>query len=338
MIHPLSAVRLHSQHHPAPAWPQIEPQIAPTHWVRVPDCPIFEPGDPDVLNVRQNWAIGPGWVVGWRAQVSKRYERADDLLWEPSESDLHHYAIQIAANSWDRMTTDSEIQQWIVLGHLHSATQGWLPWLRRIEPGDVWTWSHRYSGLAAAAHKRRVEIGLAYVADVDLAARVGDGAPSLGGIAALARTFPTRWIRPPEPQPSLAPGQQSALRRLDWQNTGGELVCWSGGASYSEDDQEVIVEGGGGVPMANIEVQASWNNGEHLVVNGSGADWMSLSLLFGAGGGRRVQPLCRRFDSKDTLGVRLRNVADDPDGTLEIKPDVVFGWRRDDDPLPPRGA
>jgi hypothetical protein len=335
-LHPLEGVRIGNRNHPAPAWPQVEQQYAPTCYVRVPDCPLLDNGSAATAGIRQNWSLGPGWVVGWKATVFAREAliAGGAELWVPSDIAAQFYHVQLEVNGHDHTFTDSEARAWTRLGLMHSLGQGWLPWLVRVEPGDVWSWAHWFTGLATV-DKVRAEIALQFVADADLAEQVDGQLPKPTGALALARTLPRRYMIPPVPLPVLSPGQESAARRIDFQQGPGRLVAWCGEAKYHYTYRETEYEGAGLGAAGNCEVQASWHDGEHLVQNGSGPDWISFYTLWGGRGGRRWQPLCRRFSSGDQLTVRMRNIATDNPG-IELQPEVVFAWGLDRD-LVPRG-
>lgn len=330
-IHPLSAVRLGPRAHPAPAWPQLEQQFAPTCYVRVPDCPLLDNGDAAVTGRRMNWEIGPGWVVAWKANVFAREALTfgGAQLWQPSDVAASFYHVRLDVNGHDQAFTDSESPTWTRLGLMHAMDQGWLPWIVRVQPGDVWSWDHWFSGLQTV-DRVRAEIALQYVSDEDMAAQVGGSLPEPDGAIMLARTLPRRYMTPPEPVAVLGPGIESAARRVDFQNGPGQLVAWCGEARYEYTYSQTVYDGAGLGAAGSCEIQASWHDGEHLVQNGSGPDWLSFYTLWGGRGGRRWQPLCRKFSSGDQLTVRMRNINTDSPG-IEIEPEVIFAWTGDRD-------
>jgi hypothetical protein len=335
-VHPLDGVRMGPKLHPAPAFPQVEQQFAPSCFVRVPDSPLMQPGQPPYENRRQNWAIGPGWVVAHKmvAYVLNEPPSAVPGTWSPATPLQSFVDVQLEINSHDQRYTNSEARAWHSIALAHQGTQGWVPWIVRVKPGDIWAWSYRYRGLLD--DNVRIEIGLQFVLDSDLAYPIGTHKPNPQGAVALARTIPSRWLIPPEPYTSLPAAEQSAPRRIDFQMGAGALIAWSGSA-FQQDERTAYQQAGPHVD-STVEVSASFNDGEHLITNGSGPDWLSLHMLFGGRGGRRFQPLCRKVSHDDTLAVSFRNVGRvTVPPMVPIQPEVCFGWSRDLDPTVAEG-
>jgi hypothetical protein len=303
----------------------------------VPDLPIMADGAADVTGRRQTWGLGPGWVVAWKAVCSfdtAIAELGGSTWWIPSDRAAAMTSVQLELNGHDQVFTDGESRVWQRLSDLHALQQGWLPWLARVEPGDVWGWSVRRSPAGAFVEDSiRTEIALQFISDRDLQQQLHKSYANPAGSIALARNQSSRYIQPPEDGSEiLLPGQESGAQRLNMQNGPGKLVAWCGSAK-AVYGAVVASE----TPEANaVEVQAAWNDGETLVNNGSGPDWLSLYILFGGRGGRRWQPLCRAFHSGDQMTTRYRDVRPVLADTVEVHPKVVYSWQLDRD-LSPRG-
>lgn len=130
---------------------------------------------------------------------------------------------------------------------------------------------------------------------------------------------PSRWLVVPN-IPVVAPQATSPGVVLRFSAGGGWLIGWRGSSidftagAFRADE----------LTRATLQLQMRLNDGEELITNGQGLDFMSLSDVFPPG--TVISPIMRRVDVKDILTVTWRNIQ--PAGGAILTPTLAFSfWR-----------
>lgn len=143
--------------------------------------------------------------------------------------------------------------------------------------------------------------------------------PPLAGDYMQPVLAPSRILVVPE-IPEVAPQAVSPGERLEFSAGGGWLIGWRGtsidftpGAFRSDQ-----------LTQATMQVRMFLNDGEELITNGIGFDFVSFSDLFPPSS--NYAPILRRVDVKDALNLQFRNIQ--PLQASTLQPTLAFQfWR-----------
>ena len=131
---------------------------------------------------------------------------------------------------------------------------------------------------------------------------------------------PSRYLVLPNP-PAVAPATTSPGVRLEFSAGGGWLIGWRGSAA----DNTPGVEAAGPYEQASMAIRMFINDGEELITNGFGADFVTMADVFPDSA--QWAPIMRRMDVKDVLNVIFQNFQPAATGNT-LQPRLTFAfWR-----------
>lgn len=144
--------------------------------------------------------------------------------------------------------------------------------------------------------------------------------PPLAGDYCQPILAPSRILVVPD-IPTVAPQAVSPGERLEFSAGGGWLIGWRG-SSIDFTAGAFRVDA---LTMATLQVRMWINDGEELVTNGRGTDFVSFLDVFPPTG--HYGPILRRVDVKDILNFQFRNIQPVAGGAT-LRPTLAFMfWR-----------
>jgi len=145
--------------------------------------------------------------------------------------------------------------------------------------------------------------------------------PPLAGDYNQPMLAPSRILVVPN-IPTVDPQEVSPGERLEFSAGGGWLIGWRGTAiDFTEGAYRVDM-----LTQATCQVRMWINDGEELITNGLGFDFVSFADVFPPT--MNYAPILRRVDVKDILNFQFRNIQPEGDASAALQPTMAFlFWR-----------